>query len=420
MPNKNKKRVVITGLGPVTSIGLGKKTFWNSLIKGKKSFGKVTRFDPNKHNLKTKIASEIKNFDPTDFVTKKEASRMDRYCQYAIAGTLMAFEDSELSMKKLDSDQFGVVIGTAIGGIESLYNASISINKYGIKRISPAIVPLILPGLVASQIAMMLKAHGPTKVLSTTCTSATHAIGDAFNLIRNEDAKVIVTGGADCCITEWNFIGFHVLNAMSNRNDDPSCASRPFDKDRDGFVMGEGAGIFILEELEHALKRGAKIYAELSGYGATSDAFHITAPLADGSMSAKAIKKALNDAKVEPKEVNYINAHGTSTKYNDLYETKAIKNAFGRYAKKIPISSTKSMIGHSQGACGGIEAIATALSITNNTVHPTVNLKTPDPECDLDYVPNKARDHKINVAVSNSLGFGGNNAVLVFKKFTPK
>ncbi|MFC1518047.1 beta-ketoacyl-ACP synthase II [Candidatus Margulisiibacteriota bacterium] len=415
MPSE-KRRVVVTGLGPLTSIGLGKNAFWHNLEKGTKNFSKITKFDAEKLGLRTLIASEINDFDPEDFVTKKEAKRMDSFSQFAVASTLMAFEDAQLSMKEVESEMVSVVIGTAIGGIESMEKAVDVLNQRGAKAVSPAIIPKVLPGLVASQIAMMIKAHGPNKVISSACASATIAIGDAFNMLRCGTADIAVAGGAEACITAWPLIGFCAVQAMSTRNDDPNKASRPFDKNRDGFVMGEGAGVLILEEREHALERGASIYAEVVGFGATADAFHVTAPLPDGSLSARAMQNALVDAGVGTDEVDYINAHGTSTKYNDLYETKAIKKVFGDQAYKIPISSTKSMIGHTQGACGGIEAIATILSIVNNKVHPTVNYEEADPECDLDYVPNKAREHKVDIALSNSLGFGGNNAALVFKK----
>ncbi|MBU0581238.1 MAG: beta-ketoacyl-ACP synthase II [Candidatus Margulisbacteria bacterium] len=415
MPRK-KRRVVVTGLGPITSIGLGKSALWHSLEKGLKNFSKVTKFDVDALNLDTTIVSEIKDFNPIDFVTKKEADRMDTFTQYAVASTLMAFEDAHLSMKHVQADRFAVIIGTAIGGIESLYDAVATYEKYGYKKVSSTVIPRVLPGLVASQIAMILNARGPNKVISTTCTSSTHAIGEAFRLIRNGEADLAVAGGAEACISPWPFIGFCKVGAMTTRKDDK--ASRPFDKHRDGFVMSEGAGALILEELRSAEKRGANIYAEIVGYGASADAFHVTAPLPDGSMSARAIKNALDDAQIEYDAVDYINAHGTSTKYNDMFETKAIKNVFGRRAYKIPVSSTKSMLGHAQGACGAIETIATILTIVNKKIHPTMNHEEQDPDCDLDYVFNKARDKKVNIAVKNSLGFGGNNAAIVIKNIS--
>jgi len=409
-----KRRVVITGMGAVTSLGIGVDEFWNSIKSGKSGISTVTRFDVT--DLPTKVASEVKNFEPTDFIDKKDARRMDRYNHFAMAATKMAIENSRLDVESIDKDRFGVLIGSGIGGIQTLEEQHQILLSKGHKKVSPFFIPMMIANMATGRIAIEYGARGFNSCVVTACATGTNAIGDALRVIQRGDADVMITGGTEAPITPLAFAGFCSMGAMSTK-EDPSIASRPFDAERDGFVMGEGAGILIIEELEHALKRGAEIIAEIVGYGCTNDAFHITAPAENGEGAAKSMQLALNDANITPEQVGYINAHGTSTDLNDKNETTAIKTVFGEHAYKLAVSSTKSMIGHLLGAAGAVEAIVTAKAVQEGFLPPTINYKTPDPDCDLDYVPNVGRSADVEYALSNSFGFGGHNAVLVFKKY---
>lgn len=409
------KRVVITGLGPVTPIGIGKEEYWNSLIAGKSGVDYITRFDTEK--FPTKIAAEIRDFTPEDYIDKRELRRMDRFTQYALVATSLALSDGEISLEKEDKERIGVVLGSGIGGMETLEAEHSKLLEKGPKRVSPVFIPMMISNMASGQISIYYGLKGPSMVVTTACASGTHAIGEAYRMIQRGICDLVITGGSEAAITPIALAGFSSMKALSTRNNEPSKASRPFDKDRDGFVMGEGAGILILEELEHALKRGGKIYAEVVGYGATSDAYHMTAPdpLADGAK--RAMELALKDGNVDYHQVDYINAHGTSTYYNDKLETLAIKTLFKEHAYKLNISSTKSMTGHLLGAAGGIEAIATALAVSEGKIPPTINYEIPDEECDLNYTPNKFVEKEIAYAMSNSLGFGGHNATILLKKW---
>ncbi|MFZ5986907.1 MAG: beta-ketoacyl-ACP synthase II [Bacillota bacterium] len=409
-----KKRVVITGLGVISALGNDINTFWNSIKEGKCGITKVTRFDVT--DMTTKVAAEMKDFDPTQYIDKKEAKRMDRYSQYALAASKMAVEMSGIDLEKIDDYRFGVVVGSGIGGIETFEDQHEIFKEKGPGRVSPFFIPMMISNMAAGLIAIQFGAKGFNECVTTACATSTNAIGDAFKVIQRGDADIMITGGAEASITPMAFAGFCSMKAMST-TEDPALACRPFDAERNGFVMGEGAGILVIEELEHALKRGANIIAEIVGYGCTNDAYHITAPAPEGAGGARCMKMAVDDAGIRPDEVNYINAHGTSTEYNDKYETAAIKTVFGEHARKLPVSSTKSMTGHLLGAAGAVEAIITALSIKDGFMPPTINYKTPDPECDLDYVPNTGRKADINYALSNSLGFGGHNATIALKKY---
>lgn len=408
------KRVVITGLGPVTPIGIGKEEYWDSLIAGKSGVSYITRFDTE--NFPTKIAAEIKNFTPEDYIDKRELRRMDRFTQYALVATFLALKDGKISLENEDKERIGVVLGSGIGGMETLEMEHLKLLEKGPRRVSPVFIPMMISNMASGQISIYYGLKGPSMVITTACASGTHAIGEAFRMIQRGICDLIITGGSEAAITPIALAGFSSMKALSTRNEEPSKASRPFDKGRDGFVMGEGAGILILEELEHAIKRGARIYAELVGYGATSDAYHMTAPdpLADGAK--RAMELALKDGNVDYHQVDYINAHGTSTHYNDKLETLAIKELFKEHAYKLNISSTKSMTGHLLGAAGGIEAIATTLAISEGKIPPTINYEIPDEECDLNYTPNKFVEKEIAYAMSNSLGFGGHNATILLKK----
>lgn len=410
-----KKRVVITGLGIISPIGTGKEEFLNSLLEGKNGISNITRFDIDGFN--TTIAGEIKDFDPEKYIDKKEAKRMDRFTQYAVAASKLAIEDAEIDIEKINNDRFGVILGSGIGGLETFEDQHEKFLEKGPKRVSPFFIPMMIGNMAAGQISIMFKAKGVNETIVTACASSTNAIGDAFRIIQRNDSDIIITGGAEASITPMALAGFSAMKALSTNNLNPSKASRPFDKNRDGFVMGEGAGILVLEELSHALNRGAKIYGEIIGYGCTADAYHITTPAENGEGAAKAMKIALNDAGIQPSEVDYINAHGTSTSYNDMLETAAIKAVFKEHAYNLKISSTKSMTGHLLGAAGGVEACACALSISNGYIPPTINYETIDEECDLDYVPNKGIFQDVSIALSNSLGFGGHNASIVIKKY---
>ncbi|NIM03635.1 beta-ketoacyl-ACP synthase II [bacterium] len=412
------RRVVITGYGVVSPIGIGIDDFWNSLISGKSGITKVSSFDASQFS--TKICAEVKDFEPEKYIDKKKIRKMDRFSQLAFAAAKMAMENAKLDMQKEDPFRVGVIVGSGIGGLSTVAAEHRVLLEKGPRRVSPFMIPMLITNIAAGEIAIAYNIQGPNYSLSSACATSNHTVGDALRLIRYGDADVIIAGGSEAAVTPLGLAGFCSAKALSTRNDDPEHASRPFDKERDGFVMGEGAGIVILEALQHALSRGATIRAELIGYGATDDAYHVTAPSPDGQSAARAMSNALADGGVKPEEVDYINAHGTSTPLNDKTETLAIKKVFGDYAYKIPISSNKSMIGHLLGAAGVVELIATILSIEREMIPPTINYEFPDPDCDLDYVPNKARPKKINVALSNSLGFGGHNATLVVKKYRPE
>lgn len=409
-----KRRVVVTGVGAVTPLGSNVETTWNNIKNGKSGIGPLTRVNADEYPAK--VAAEIRDFNVEDFIDKKEARKMDRFTQYAVAASLMAVKDADLTITDENAPRVGVWIGSGIGGMETFENQFETFLNRGYRRVSPFFVPMMIPDMATGQVSITLGAKGFNSCTVTACATGTNSIGDAFKVIQRGDADVMVTGGAEAPITRMSVAGFCANTALST-NPDPNSASRPFDKNRDGFVMGEGAGIVVLEELEHALARGARIYAEIVGYGATGDAYHITAPAPGGEGGARAMKMALDDANLQPEDIQYINAHGTSTEYNDKFETAAIKSVFGDHAYKLAVSSTKSMTGHLLGAAGGVEAIFTVLALQENVLPPTINLETPDPECDLDYVPNEARQREITAAISNSLGFGGHNATIAFKKY---
>ncbi|KAA9027550.1 beta-ketoacyl-ACP synthase II [Niallia endozanthoxylica] len=409
-----KRRVVVTGIGAVTPLGNDVETTWNNLIAGVSGIGPLTRV--NADDFPAKVAAEVKDFEPGDFIDKKDARKMDRFTQYAVAASLMAVKDAGLDINEENSDRIGVWIGSGIGGMETFENQYQNFLNKGYRRVSPFFVPMLIPDMASGQVSITLRARGFNSCTVTACATGTNSIGDAFKVIQRGDAIAMVTGGAEAPITNMSVAGFCANTALST-NPDPKTACRPFDLDRDGFILGEGAGIMVLEELEHALARGAHIYAEIVGYGATADAYHITAPAPAGEGGARAMKMAINDAGLKPEDIDYINAHGTSTAYNDKFETAAIKEVFSDHARKLAISSTKSMTGHLLGAAGGIEAIISALTIKDGIIPPTINYQTPDPECDLDYVPNEARKQEVKAVLSNSLGFGGHNATIVFKKY---
>ena len=410
-----KRRVVITGMGVVTPIGIGIEAFWDSLKNGRSGVGRLTFFDTT--DYPSKIDAEVKGFEPEKYIDKKNIRRMDRFTQFAYAAADMAVRDAGLDTAKIDPDRIGVIVGSGIGGLSTIEEEHAVLRERGARRVSPFLIPRLISNIAPGEIAIRWGFTGPNYAISSACATSNHAIGDSLRMLRYGDADVIVAGGSEAAITPLGFAGFCSARTLSTRNDAPEKASRPFDKDRDGFVMGEGAGIVILETLDHAQARGAKIYAEVSGYGATDDAYHITAPNPEGTSAVKAMQRAMQDAEVTPEQIQYVNAHGTSTSLNDKTETKALKMVFGEHAKKLAISSTKSMTGHLLGAAGVVELVATILCIQNKLAHPTINYETPDPECDLDYIPNKARPMEIACALSNSLGFGGHNAVLVVKKY---
>ncbi|WP_200905805.1 beta-ketoacyl-ACP synthase II [Caloranaerobacter sp. TR13] len=409
------KRVVITGIGIISPIGIGIEEFWSSIKEGKNGVDYITRFDTEGYS--TKIAAEVKDFKPEDYMDKKESKRMDRFTQFAVAASKLAVEDAQLNLDSINKERFGVIIGSGVGGLATLEEQHEKLLKKGPKRISPFFIPMMISNMAAGQIAILLGAKGPNETVVSACASSTNAIGDSFKIIERGDADVIITGGTEASITPLALAGFSSMKALSTNNDNPKLASRPFDKNRDGFVMGEGAAILILEELNHALNRGAKIYGEIVGYGMTCDAYHITAPAENGEGAARAMKLALDDAGIKPNMIDYINAHGTSTPYNDKFETAAIKNVFEEHAYKLKVSSTKSMTGHLLGAAGGLEGAVCALTVLTDFIPPTINYNTKDEECDLDYVPNKGIEYKVNYAMSNSLGFGGHNASIIIKKF---
>ncbi len=409
------RRVVITGLGIISPIGTGVEQFFSALKEGKCGIDTVTRFDTEGYDAK--IAGEVKDFDPLEYIDKKEAKRMDRYTQLAVAASKMAVLSSELNLEEIDSNRLGVCIGSGIGGMETLETQHKILMEKGPGRVSPFFVPMMISNIAAGNISIAFKAKGPNITVVTACASGTNAIGEAFKIIQRGDAELMISGGTEASITPLAFAGFCAMKALSTRNDDPKSASRPFDKDRDGFVMGEGAGMLILEELEHALKRGAHIYAEMAGYGTAGDAYHITAPDPEGDGAFRAMQAAVRDAGIKPEEIDYINAHGTSTEMNDKLETMAIKRLMGENAKDVAISSTKSMMGHLLGAAGAVEAAACIMAINESIIPPTINYTTPDENCDLNYVPNKFIKKKVSYAMSNSLGFGGHNATIILKKY---
>ncbi len=408
------KRVVVTGIGVVSAIGIGKTTFLENLLAGRSGVRVIQRFDITEYPVK--IAAEVTGFDPDDFIDKKMSKRMDRYAQYGAAAAVMALEDSGYPVAE-DPYAVGALIGSGVGGLDTfLEQVEILLTK-GPTRVSPFFIPMMIPNMASGCSSIILGLQGPVNSTCTACATGNNALGDAFNIIRRGDATAMFAGGAEAAVNPAGMSGFASLRALSTRNDDPEKASRPYDADRDGFVMGEGAGVLLLEELEHALKRGAHIYCEFVGYGMTGDASHLTEPVETGEPAGKAMLRALTDAGLEPSQVDYINAHGTSTPLGDAMETNAIKYALGDHACKVMISSSKSMFGHGLGAAGALEAAATILSMEAGKVPPTINLETPDPRCDLDYVPNVTRDAKVNVAMSNSFGFGGHNAAVVFQRW---
>lgn len=409
-----QRRVVITGLGAVSPVGNDVSSMWDNIISGNSGIDTVTRV--NREDFPATVAAELKDFDPTAYMEKKDARKMDRFTQYAVAASRMAVEDAKLDINDSIAHRVGVWIGSGIGGMDTYEEQHNKFLERGYKRVSPFFVPMLIPDMAAGQVSIQLGAKGINSCSVTACASGANSIGDAFKVIQRGDADYIITGGAEAPITNMAFAGFSSAKALST-NPDPKTASRPFDKNRDGFVMGEGSGILILESLESALERGAHIYAEIAGYGSTGDAHHITAPAPGGEGAARAMKQAIDDAGIALSDVDYINAHGTSTDLNDKFETMAIKEVYGDHAYKVAISSTKSMTGHLLGAAGGIESVLAIKSITDGVIPPTTNYETPDEECDLDYVPNEARKQDVNVVMSNSLGFGGHNVALIFKKY---
>ena len=414
----NRRRVVITGVGAVTPIGNTAEEFWAALLAGTSGIGPITRFDAT--GFATRIAGEVKGFDPLKYIDRKHDRRFDPFLKYAIACAVMAVEDATLEVERLEPTRFGVLVGSGIGGITTLLDTHDVLNAKGPDRVSPFFIPMLIINMASGLISMRFNARGPNSSVVTACATGNHAIGDAMKLIQRGAADIMIAGGAEAIIIPLTIAGFCQMKAMSTRNDEPTKASRPFDAQRDGFVCGEGGGLVILESLEHARQRGARIYAELIGYGMTGDAHHMTAPDPEGDGAARAMAAALEDAATPVSAVDYINAHGTSTPYNDKFETVAIKRVFGEHARGVAVSSTKSMTGHLLGAAGGVEAIATAFAIYHGVLPPTINYETPDPDCDLDYVPNHARERDVEVALSNAFGFGGTNATLVLKKHRPE
>ena len=405
------RRVVITGLGTVNPLSSDVPAYWQALLAGKSGVGPITLFDPSA--FKVHFAGEVRNFDPVPPIDAKEARRLDRFAQFALVGAFRAVQDSGLDFSKEDPFRCGVIFGSGIGGISEFEDQHARYLHDGPGRISPFVIPKMIANSAAGNISIHFGLSGPNTAISTACASAAHAIGDALNAIRHDQADVMVTGGSEAGVTHMGLGGFVASRALSTRNDSPQTASRPFDRDRDGFVLGEGAGVLVLEELEHARRRDAPVYAEVLGVGNTADAHHITAPHPCGAGASAAMRQALRDAKLNPDDVQYVNAHGTSTPLGDAAETKAVKKVFGGHAHRLAVSSTKSMVGHLLGASGGVELIATVLAIKHGVVHPTINYQTPDPECDLDYVPNRAREVRVRRAISNSFGFGGHNCCLV-------
>jgi len=409
------KRVVVTGMGAITPIGNTLANYWEGLLAGRNGIGPITLFDASRHD--SRIAGEVKGFNPEEYMDRKEAKRMDRFAQFAVAASKQALADADFVINDLNAEQVGIVIGTGIGGLKVMEDQQEVYLSRGPSRCSPFMVPMMIANMAAGLTAIQVGAKGPNNCTVTACAAGSNAIGDAFRLVQRGYAQAMICGGAEAAITPLSYAGFASARALSTRNDDPEHACRPFDRDRDGFVMGEGAGILLLEELEHALSRGARIYAEVIGYGMTCDAYHITSPVPGGEGAARAMQLAMKDAGVGPADVTYINAHGTSTPANDSTETAAIKTALGDRAHQVPVSSTKSMTGHLLGGSGGIEGVAAVMAIAHNQIPPTINLVNPDPACDLDYVANQSRSAVMDVVLSNSFGFGGHNVTLAFRKF---
>lgn len=408
------RRVVITGVGAVSPLGCGNAKNWDALTSGKSGIGLITRFDAS--DMPVKIAGEVPDFNAEEFIDKKEIKKMDLFIQYALAAAHYAMEDSGLVINDENAERVGVLVGAGLGGLPTIEKYHTLVIEGGPKKISPFFIPMLIINLAPGHISIKYGAKGPNLSSVSACATSTHSIGDAYHIIKRGDADAMIAGGTESVITPLGIGGFAAMKALSDRNDDPAAASRPFDKNRDGFVMGEGAGIVILEEYESARARGARIYAEIVGYGLTGDAYHLTAPAPGGEGGARSMKMALKNGGVAPEQVSYINAHGTSTPIGDMYETMAIKSIFGDHAKKLLVSSTKSMTGHLLGAAGGIETVYTLMAMDKGVIPPTINYTDPDPECDLDYVPNTAREAKIEYAMSNNFGFGGTNATLLFKK----
>jgi 3-oxoacyl-[acyl-carrier-protein] synthase II len=411
-----KRRVVITGLGIVSPLGIGVDENWRALLAGRSGIGRITQFDAT--GFPSQIAGEVKDFDPAKFMSEKEARRMDRFIQLGVVAGMEAFKDSGVQVTETNAERIGVDMGSGIGGVGTIEDTTLTYKDKGPRRVSPFYVPMSIINMISGHLSIMFGLKGPNLATVTACTTATHAIGEAGRLIEYGDADVMIAGGGESAVTPTSMAGFGNAKALSSRNDSPETASRPWDAERDGFVLGEGAAAVVLEEYEHAKRRGAKIYAELIGFGMSGDAYHMTSPPEGGEGAARCMRNALRNANVSPEAVQYINAHGTSTPLGDLAETFAIKSAFGDHARRVAISSTKSMTGHLLGAAGAVEAVYTALSVYHQVAPPTINLTTPDPQCDLDYVPNTARDIKIDVAISNSFGFGGTNGTLVMRRLT--
>lgn len=417
----SKRRVVLTGVGAITPVGNNIKDYWDAVVNGKTGVARLTAFDPSPFN--SQIAAEVKDFDATQYMTPKQEKRLDLFVKFAIAAAKMAVEDAGLDLQKLAMEKAGVYIGSGIGGLHTVESEH---EKYlmtkdefkAASKISPFLIPMLIVNMASGLVSIELGFKGPNSAAVTACATASHSIGDAFKIIQRGEADIMACGGSEAAITKMGFGGFCALKALSTRNDDPQRASRPFDKDRDGFIMGEGAGVVLIEEMEHAVKRGASIYCEVVGYGMSGDAYHMTAPDPEGDGAIRCMRAALDDAQLNPEDVDYINAHGTSTPLNDKMETGAIKKVFGDHAYKLAVSSTKGVTGHLLGATGAAELIACAKAIECNVIPPTINYETPDPECDLDYVPNTAREKEVKVALSNSLGFGGHNVSLIVKEFT--
>jgi len=414
--NGERRRVVITGMGALTPIGLSVDEYWTNLLQGKSGAAPITYFDASDYD--TKFACELKAFDPLAFMDRKLAQRCDPFTQYALSAAEMAVKDSGLDLQKEDGTRIGVIVGSGIGGMWTFHRQQETLwETKGPHRISPFFIPMMISDIAPGRISMRYGFKGPNYATTSACATSSHAIGDAFILVERGDADVMLTGGAEAAVCPMGIGGFNAMRALSTRNDAPQKASRPFDKNRDGFVMGEGSAILVIEELGHAVRRGARIYAEIGGIGFTADAYHITEPAPGGEGAVRSMKAALKDAGMRPEEIGYVNTHGTSTPVGDKNESAAIKTVFGKHAYSMAVNSTKSMIGHLLGAAGAVEAVATTLSVVNNKVHPTINLETPDPDCDLDYIPNKPKEMEIQAAISNTFGFGGHNASILFKKF---
>jgi 3-oxoacyl-[acyl-carrier-protein] synthase II len=409
-----KRRVVVTGIGMISPLGVGNEPTWQGLVEGRSGVGPITKFDASAYA--SRIAGEVKGFNPEDWIEKKEVKKSDTFIQYAIAAADLAVKDAHLDCATCDGERFGVIVGSGIGGLPLIEEMHTKLLERGPTRVSPFFIPGLIVNLAAGQISIRYGCKGPNSAPATACATGAHAIGDAFKIIQRDDADIMFAGGSEAVITPLALAGFAAMRALSTRNDEPERASRPWDLNRDGFVIGEGAGILILEEIEHAKNRGATIYCELTGYGMSSDAHHITSPAEDGSGMIRVMRAALRDSGLHPEDIDYINAHGTSTAIGDRTETVAIKQVFSEYAYKVAVSSTKSMTGHLLGAAGGLEAAVAAMTIKTNIIPPTINYETPDPDCDLDYVPNKAREQKVTHVMSNSFGFGGTNATLIFSR----